>query len=200
MHDGKSDGPVVPAKPPNNAGRPAAEAVEGRGLAKGNTASKTRPGRRAGQGAPSALDRVRRVAAEGQGRAVHRAPAPRRRRPPAGGVLGASAQGRAGGGRCDVGGVRAGPGGQPSGSARACPSRALPGEAVRRVYIPKRGRAAAAARCRRAGGQDPPACRRGGAQRHLRDGLPGLLLRVPARAQTASMRWTRSRPGSNARR
>ena len=36
--------------------------MEGRGLAKGNTASKTRPGRRAGQGAPSALDRVRRVA------------------------------------------------------------------------------------------------------------------------------------------
>ena len=63
MNDrGKSDGPVVPAKPPNNAGVPAAEAVEGRGLAKGNAASKTRPGRRAGQGASSALDRVRQVA------------------------------------------------------------------------------------------------------------------------------------------
>jgi len=35
---------------------------EERGLAKGNTASKTRPGRSAGTGAPSALDRVRRVA------------------------------------------------------------------------------------------------------------------------------------------
>ncbi len=63
MHErGKSDSPVVPAKPPNNAGLPAAEAVEGRGLAKGNAASETRPGRRAGQGAPSALDRVREVA------------------------------------------------------------------------------------------------------------------------------------------
>ncbi len=59
---GKSDSPVVPAKLPNNAGQPAAEAVEGRGLAKGNAASKTRPGRSAGQGAPSALDRVRRIA------------------------------------------------------------------------------------------------------------------------------------------
>jgi RNA-directed DNA polymerase len=56
---GKSDGPVVPAKPPNNAAAAAAEAVEERGPAKGNAASKTRPGRRAGQGAPSALDRVR---------------------------------------------------------------------------------------------------------------------------------------------
>ena len=63
MHErGKSDSPVVPAKPPNKAGRPAAEAVEGRGLAKGNTDSPTRPGRSAGQGVPSGLDRVREVA------------------------------------------------------------------------------------------------------------------------------------------
>jgi group II intron reverse transcriptase/maturase len=59
---GKSDISVVPAKLPNNAGSPAAEAVEGRGMAKGNVASKTRPGHRAGQGAPSALDRVRQAA------------------------------------------------------------------------------------------------------------------------------------------
>ena len=39
-----------------------AEAGEERGSAKGNTASKTRPGHRAGQGAPNALDRVRQVA------------------------------------------------------------------------------------------------------------------------------------------
>jgi RNA-directed DNA polymerase len=63
MHErGKSDSPVVPAKPPNKAAEAAAEAVEGRGLAEGNTASKTRPGRSAGSGAPSALDRVREVA------------------------------------------------------------------------------------------------------------------------------------------
>jgi retron-type reverse transcriptase len=63
MHDrGKSDGPVVPAKPPNNAADAAAEAVEERGPAKGNTAGKTRPGLRAGVSAPSALGRVRRVA------------------------------------------------------------------------------------------------------------------------------------------
>jgi len=63
MHGrGKSDRPVVPANPPNNAGVPAAEAGEGRGLGKGNVASKTRTGHRAGEGAPSALDRVRRAA------------------------------------------------------------------------------------------------------------------------------------------
>ena len=39
---------------------------------------------------------------QGQGSAVHRAPAPRRRRPPAGGLLGVEPEGRAGGGRGDV--------------------------------------------------------------------------------------------------
>jgi hypothetical protein len=33
---GKSDRHVVPEKSPNNAGQPAAEEMEGRGLAKGN--------------------------------------------------------------------------------------------------------------------------------------------------------------------
>ncbi len=60
----KSDGPVLPAKPPNNAQGGAAEAVEGRRPAKGNAASETRPGRSAGQGALSELGRVRRVAAK----------------------------------------------------------------------------------------------------------------------------------------
>jgi group II intron reverse transcriptase/maturase len=63
MHDrGKSDRPVVPEKPPNKAVDAAAEAVEGRGLAKGNAASETRAGRRAGRGVSSDLDRVRQVA------------------------------------------------------------------------------------------------------------------------------------------
>jgi RNA-directed DNA polymerase len=58
---GQSDGPVVPANPPNKAA--AAEAGEERGPAKGNTASKPRPGHSAGPGVSSALDRVRQVAA-----------------------------------------------------------------------------------------------------------------------------------------
>ena len=59
---GKSDNLVVPAKPPNKAGGPVAEVVEGRGLAEGNTGSSTCPGRSAGPGVPSGLDRVREVA------------------------------------------------------------------------------------------------------------------------------------------
>jgi RNA-directed DNA polymerase len=59
---GKSDSPVVPVKPSNNAGAPVAEMVEERGLAKGNTDSSTRPGRSAGPGVSSGLDRVREVA------------------------------------------------------------------------------------------------------------------------------------------
>ena len=63
MHDReKSDGSVVPVKPPNNAQGGAAEAVEGSGPAKGNMASTTRSGPSAGQSALSGLDRVRRVA------------------------------------------------------------------------------------------------------------------------------------------
>ena len=64
MHDReKSDGRVLPVKLPNNAQGGAAEVVEGRRPAKGNAASETRPGRRAGQGALSELGRVRRMAA-----------------------------------------------------------------------------------------------------------------------------------------
>jgi hypothetical protein len=63
MHEhGKSDGPVVPATPSNNAARAVAEAVEERGPAKGNTTGKTRPGHSAGVSAPSAIGRVRHVA------------------------------------------------------------------------------------------------------------------------------------------
>jgi len=63
MNDhGKSDRPVLPAKPSNKAARAEAEMVEERGLPEGNTASKPRPGHSAGQDASSALDRVRRAA------------------------------------------------------------------------------------------------------------------------------------------
>ena len=59
---GKSDGPVVPEKSPNKAGRPAAEAVEGRGLAKGNPHERNALRTPSRAGAPSALERVRQAA------------------------------------------------------------------------------------------------------------------------------------------
>ncbi len=60
---GKSDRPVVPAKPPNNVVPAAtAEEVEGRGLAKGNTGQQNAPRTQRRTRALSALDRVREAA------------------------------------------------------------------------------------------------------------------------------------------
>jgi hypothetical protein len=59
---GQSDSPAVPAKFPNKAGRPAAEGMEGRGLAKGNPHQHTAPRAQDRVGALSALERVREVA------------------------------------------------------------------------------------------------------------------------------------------
>ena len=61
MNDhGKPDSPVVPAKPPNKA--PAAEVVEERGRAEGNTDRPHVPDSSAGPGVPNRLGRVRGVA------------------------------------------------------------------------------------------------------------------------------------------
>jgi group II intron reverse transcriptase/maturase len=64
MMDGrrKSDSLVVPGKPPNKAGQPAAEAVEGRGLAKGNSPERNALRTQSRSRAPSALERVRQAA------------------------------------------------------------------------------------------------------------------------------------------
>src|SRR5580700_5877187 len=59
---GKSDRPVVPAKSPNNAGQPAAEGMEGRGLAKGNLPRQNAFRTPSRKDAPNALERVRQAA------------------------------------------------------------------------------------------------------------------------------------------
>jgi group II intron reverse transcriptase/maturase len=59
---GKSDSPVVPVKPPNKAKDLAAEAVEGRGLAKGNSHERNALRTQRRGGAQSALARVRQAA------------------------------------------------------------------------------------------------------------------------------------------
>ncbi len=63
---GKSDGPAVPEKPPNNAGRPAAEAVEGRGPAKGNPHERNALRTPSRAGAPSALERDAAAGVDGE--------------------------------------------------------------------------------------------------------------------------------------
>jgi hypothetical protein len=59
---GKSDSLVVPGKSPNKAGQPAAEGMEGKGLAEGNLHQQNAPWAQNRDGAPSALERVRQVA------------------------------------------------------------------------------------------------------------------------------------------
>ncbi len=59
---GKSDRPTVPKKSPNNAGQPAAEGTEGRGLAKGNLPQQNASRTPSRKDAPRALERVRQAA------------------------------------------------------------------------------------------------------------------------------------------
>jgi len=59
---GKSDSSVVPRKPPNRAEEPAAEVVEGRELAKGNSPEQNASRTLGRQDAQSALERVRQAA------------------------------------------------------------------------------------------------------------------------------------------
>jgi RNA-directed DNA polymerase len=59
---GQSDRSVVPGKPSNNAEEPAAETVEGRGLAEGNSPKRNAPRTLSRAGVLSALERVRQAA------------------------------------------------------------------------------------------------------------------------------------------
>lgn len=61
---GKSDRPVVPQKPPNNAPERVAEVVEGRERTKGNAPERNAPRTQSRASAPSALERVRQAAAK----------------------------------------------------------------------------------------------------------------------------------------
>lgn len=64
---GKSDSPTVPGKSPNKAGQPAAEGMEGKGLAEGNLRQQNAPRTQSREGAPSALERVRQAARRDKG-------------------------------------------------------------------------------------------------------------------------------------
>src|SRR5689334_6316980 len=61
---GKSDRPTVPEKSSNNAGQPAAEGMEGRGLAKGNLPQQNASRTPSREDASSALERVRQAASK----------------------------------------------------------------------------------------------------------------------------------------
>src|SRR5437764_3229222 len=59
---GKSDSPTVPGKDANKAGQPAAEGMEGKGLAKGNLPQQNASRTPSRKDAPSALEQVRQAA------------------------------------------------------------------------------------------------------------------------------------------
>ena len=59
---GKSDSPILPAKSLNNAGKPVAEAVEGRGLTKENARQQNTCRTQGRESVSSALDRIRQAA------------------------------------------------------------------------------------------------------------------------------------------
>lgn len=64
--DGKSDTAVVPQKPPNNAGGPAAEAAEGRAVVEGNLLQRNACRTQSRGSVPSALEQVRQAAKRGK--------------------------------------------------------------------------------------------------------------------------------------
>ena len=67
MHGlGKSHSLIVPAKPPNEAGAEAKEAVEERGLAKGKTLERNMPRTQSRKHMSSALERIRQAASRGR--------------------------------------------------------------------------------------------------------------------------------------
>ncbi len=181
----KSDLAIVAMKPANKAGQPAAEWVEPRAGTEGNT-GQPRTRRTQSRGSVSqGLDRVRqrcKAAEEGE---VHRAAAPRHGRSAEGCVPGAQAPCRTRSGRRDVAGLRGGAGGQPPGPARAGPTWHVPGAARQATVHPEADWQTAPAGDCRAGRQNRPARGGHGAQRDLRGRLPRVLVRVPARAQSA---------------
>ena len=64
---GKSDNPIVPTKLPNEAGRPAEEGVEGRGLTKENAGQQNTRRTEDRESVQSALERIREAAIRNKG-------------------------------------------------------------------------------------------------------------------------------------
>src|SRR6059036_1814655 len=174
---GQSDLSVVPGKPPNKAEEPAAEAVEGRERAKGNSGRRDAlrtPGR---AGALSALDRVRQAAERDRKQRftalLHHVYDIEHLRTAYHAL------------KRDVAALRQEPGSESPGSRGTAPARGVPGEAGPESIHPEGRRAAAAARRSRAGRQTRPARGRRGPECDLRGRLPRVLVRVPAGAQSA---------------
>ena len=155
----KSDPAIVAKKPANKAGQPAAERVEQRAGTKGNTGQpRTRRTQSRGSVSPG-LDRVRHAARQRKKEKftalLHHVTVDLL----TGCVSGAQAPCCTRSGWRDVAGLRGEPGGQPSGSARASPSRRVSGIACAGggSYRSRQWRQAAPAGYCCTGRQDRPA-------------------------------------------
>ena len=184
---GKSDSPVVPAKSPNKAGQPAAEGMEGRGLAKGNLPQQNASRTPSRTDAPSALERVRQAAGKDKKlrftALLHhiynletlRMAYFRLKKEAAPGVDGETWRHY---------------GEELEGNLQDLSERLKRGayraKPVRRVYIPKADGRQRPLGVTGAGRQNRPARGGRGVERHLRNGLSRFFVRVPTRAQPAS--------------
>src|SRR5207253_1130613 len=129
---GKSDRPTVPGKSPNNARQPAAEGMEGKGLAKGNLLEQNASRTPSRKDAPSALERVRQAAKKDKQLrfTVHGAPAPHLQPGnSARGLLLFEEGSRAGRGRGDVAALRGRTGEESPEPFRKAEARSVPSEA-----------------------------------------------------------------------
>ena len=180
-------------KSPNNAGQPAAEGMEGSGLAKGNLRQQNAPRTPSRDGAPSALERVRQAATGDKTlrftALLHhvydwnrlRAAYLSLKKEAAPGVDGETWRhyGEAvEDNLCDL-----------SDRLKRGAYRAKP---VRRVYILKEDGRQRPLGVYCAGRQNRSARDRRGAQRHLRGRLPRLLVTGSGRGAASITRWTRS--------
>src|SRR5712691_1130988 len=121
-----------------------------------------------------------------QGGAIHCVAPPRvRRRHAAGGVLQPQAGCRTGRRRRDVAALRGGPGRQLAGPVAQAEGGNVPGNAGTEDVHPEGRRPATTVRGDQPGGQGCPTGGGGGIERHLRNGVPGILVRVPTGAQPA---------------
>ena len=146
---GKSDPPIVPAKSPNNAASAAAEAMEGRGGAKGNAVRSGTRQTQSWESVSPALDRIRDAARRDKRvrftALLHHVTVDLLR------FVGSSVEetGGAGRRRRHMGRVRGGPGEQSPRPARTRSPGCISSEAVTAAVHPQTGRPAAAARASR---------------------------------------------------
>ncbi len=183
---GKSDRPTVPKKSPNNAGQPAAEGMEGRGLAKGNLPQQNASRTPSREDALSALERVRQAAKKDKKlrftALLHHIYNPDTLRRAYFSLKKEASPGVDGETWRHYGETLEDNLQDLSHRLKRGAYRAKP---VRRAYINKSDGAEKTARSSRAGRQDRSA--RGGrsVERYLRNGFSRILLWVPARTQPA---------------